>query len=371
MSELYDRTANGQEIIADARSRRLDYREVLNLSPEDSIIYKKVGEKACIATVWLGSEKASLDFLRDSEGEVSMSLPSCDFEEQLVKNRPYTIGRRYILPMRENFNYRNVSRFHLAFRLNNKGLYVADAGSKNGVFASYLDNGTIADYECMPRIAEGAAAKKRPGSRTSCITDNKHGVFGIFAENADSDPGRSSAKLAAEIFRGNLDLDLVADAFRHQSAEDVEYWVDRQFSMMNGLVSTEKSLNKATALVARIIEQDKRKLLAFTPSEDSRVYLTNKYRTVQLTGSLRRDKSGDVSKNDDDRTVYVAELSSGDRITLTTSKVTGDYGQGLMYEDDIGNLIRHLSTPQDAAKILVNASRTLSSDGGAIVVFVN
>lgn len=197
----------------------------------------------------------------------------------------------------------------------------------------------------------------------SCLIRQDEGLFGVFDGAGGHDGGREASMAAAN------SINQACNKYNLKSGSDLAYILN---AANRPVQDATRGSGYTTATLAKIIEHDGQKMLAYASVGDSRLYLV---RADGATELITRDE-GEGNKitnalgiSGDDRTRQYGEVavSLGDRVVLCSDGVTGDFGDDLMADEELGNIVRRSKTPKDAAANLVASAR--KTDDRTTVVF--
>ena len=143
----------------------------------------------------------------------------------------------------------------------------------------------------------------------------------------------------------------------------------------NERVTNNPDAGLSTAVLAKIIDRNGRKMLAYASVGDSRLYIVDKNGEArQITrdegeGRYIYNAIGMQTNPGESRTTQMGEvdLHRGDKIVLCSDGITGDYGDDLMSPRELGFIVSHSDGSMEASKsLLANARKR--DDRTAIVI---
>ncbi len=179
-------------------------------------------------------------------------------------------------------------------------------------------------------------------------------LFGVFDGAGGHSGGQIASRLACssigELSRGR----------NVQAGKDLAEILNRA----NDRIVNSSEAGLTTAVLAKVVERNGRKILAYASAGDSRIYVVGSNGVAhQITkdegmGKFIFNSLGD--KNDEPNPVKQfgeIALTPGDRVVLCSDGITGDYGDDLMSDAEMASIVRGARTPDDAAKNLVALAR--------------
>ncbi len=189
------------------------------------------------------------------------------------------------------------------------------------------------------------------------------GIFGVFDGAGGHDNGREASHAAAAA------VDQACDRYHLKSGSDLAYVLN---SANQSVRDATNNQGYTTATITKVIEQDDRKKLAYAQVGDSRLYIIHSDGSAELI--TRDEGEGNYITNalgieGENRVKQYGEVAieSGDRVLICSDGITGDFGDDLMTEDEIGHLVAASATPEAASANLVAAAR--KTDDRTAIVF--
>lgn len=188
--------------------------------------------------------------------------------------------------------------------------------------------------------------------------------YGVFDGVGGSTNGRAASSLAEKVISD------LSDHYHLKSGNDLAWALNQASSAINQNVADGYS----TGTLAKITELDSgKRQLSWASIGDSRLYIVKQSgETTQITtdeGEGHRLTKGLGAGGDAGAATQFGDLilTSGDRIVLCSDGITGDYGDDLMSAAELGNIVQHSDSAENAAKnLLINARK--NDDRTAIVV---
>ena len=144
----------------------------------------------------------------------------------------------------------------------------------------------------------------------------------------------------------------------------------------NRRVAAEPSAGMSTASLASVVRSGNSVKLAYASVGDSRIYIVNKDgEAYQITndegeGRIISNAIGQAGVAGEPIVKQYGEvdLQRGDRVVICSDGITGDYGDDLMSNSEIGGIVRNSHGALDASKNLLTAARKF--DDRTAIVFV-
>lgn len=181
-------------------------------------------------------------------------------------------------------------------------------------------------------------------------------LFGVFDGAGGVQGGREASQTASEI------VSRMSDRMPVESGKDLAWLMN----MANMAVEESPNAGVTTGVVVKVLERDGRKQLAYASVGDSRIYIVDQQGRARLI--TEDEGEGNVISNAlgmrkvSGRTMRVeqfgeVELESGDRVVLCSDGITGDYGDDLMSEEELGGIVGRSRNASDAARNLVAGAR--------------
>lgn len=191
-------------------------------------------------------------------------------------------------------------------------------------------------------------------------------IYGVFDGAGGMSGGRLASQIAAGVFRE------YSDRYEMKTCSSLATALEAA----NQRVASEPNAGITTATVASVINRNGREMLAYASVGDSRLYVVDKNGiTRQITqdegfgnkitnavGHARADGGPIVQQFGE------IDIHPGDRIVICSDGITGDYGDDLMSEEELGGIVRNSHGALDASKNLLAAAR--KSDDRTALVFV-
>jgi len=198
----------------------------------------------------------------------------------------------------------------------------------------------------------------------SLYVDEHLRVYGVFDGVGGEVGGRQASQLASRTVGGLMHEETVRSGFD----------LARILNKTNEKIVNTPDIGKTTAVLARMVEQGGQKYLAYASVGDSRIYVVNAHGDAR---QVTRDEGEgrfvfNILGDGDDPTDTVRQygeipLTPGDRVVLCSDGITGDYGDDLMSDSQLGSIVSQARSPLDAAKNLISAAR--KKDDRTAVVF--
>lgn len=190
-------------------------------------------------------------------------------------------------------------------------------------------------------------------------------MFGVFDGAGGEKGGRLASQLTSSVVRE------FSDRYALDNCSSLAYVLNAA----NERVTNNPDAGLSTAVLAKIIDRNGRKMLAYASVGDSRLYIIDKNGEArQITrdegeGKYIYNAIGMETKPGESRTTQMGEvdLRRGDKIVLCSDGVTGDYGDDLMSPRELGFIVSHSNGSIEASKsLLANARKR--DDRTAIVI---
>lgn len=233
------------------------------------------------------------------------------------------------------------------------------AGSEYQISRAQAINGQRAQWgETLP-VDENCEDSK--------IVDLEHGFLGVFDGAGGHVGGRRASTIGVQTMN-----ELLHQNGEPDSPDMLANWLDEA----GRRVLEDPSAGYSTGTIAKLISRPNgKKAVMYAQVGDSRLYLVHADGRTELvtkdegfenkiTNALGIEKSG--------RTCVQAgyrELNDGDKLVLCSDGITGDKGTDLMYEDELGQIVRNAGDTAYAAQALVNYARK-ADDRTAVVIEV-
>ena len=209
----------------------------------------------------------------------------------------------------------------------------------------------------------GGNLEADPTCQDAYLARQNEGFFGVFDGAGGEVGGREASHAAAD------SVNQACDKYNLKSGADLAYILNAANQPVR---SATNGQGYTTATLAKVIEQDGRKMLAYASVGDSRLYIVHQNGSTDLI--TRDEGEGNRITNalgiaGDDRTRQYGEIpiSSGDKVVLCSDGITGDYGDDLMSEAELGDIVQRSRTPEEATANLVTTAR--KTDDRTAIVF--
>ena len=200
----------------------------------------------------------------------------------------------------------------------------------------------------------------------SSFVDPDKGFFGVFDGAGGHEGGRRASSIGAETM-----ADLMMHAGEPKTPDDLANWLDEA----SRRVKNDPAAGMSTATLAKVIKRpDGGKAVMYAQVGDSRLYIVRKDGRAEL---VTKDEGFEkyitnALGGGNEKTCVQAgyrELNDGDKIVLCSDGITGDKGDDLMSEDELGRTVMGAGDTAYAAQALVHQARK-SDDRTAIVAEV-
>ena len=186
-------------------------------------------------------------------------------------------------------------------------------------------------------------------------------MFGVFDGAGGEHGGRAASRDAVSV------IENLSNQYRFLTGEHLK-WVLEQ---ANDAVAKDPAAGYATAVLAKVVERDDGKYLAYASAGDSRIYIVNadgKARQITrdegegkiITNALGVD-SANIQQYGD------IKLNLGDKVVMCSDGITGDYGADLMSDEEVGAIVANAGSAEEAAEDLVSQAR--KTDDRTALVF--
>ena len=195
------------------------------------------------------------------------------------------------------------------------------------------------------------------------FSNGEQQLYAVFDGAGGIKGGRLAAKICEKILR--------------KASEDNEYSkLEDVLKEMNNEVGKDPDAGIATATVAYVKRDGDKTKLVYASVGDSRLYIVDRNGNARLMtrdecfyGNQLTNYVGNTSPESSFKVeqLYEVELQRGDRIVLCTDGITGDRGDELKSEQEIGSIVHNSHGANDAAINLVAAS--LKVDDRTALVF--
>lgn len=195
-------------------------------------------------------------------------------------------------------------------------------------------------------------------------------VYGVFDGAGGMGNGRSAAEAARNTVRRIFE-NIKERGYREFSADALGQALDRA----NKVVSAMPDHGYSTGTLAHVIRRGDRSILAYATVGDSRIYVVDDSGTAR---QITRDEGegsiiyNSIGNNEDNCCLQkgVVALRSGDRVVVCSDGITGDYGDDLMSNGELGRYVHSSKNAKEASKLLVANARK-RDDRTAIVFSVD
>ena len=196
-------------------------------------------------------------------------------------------------------------------------------------------------------------------------------LYGVFDGAGGHRGGRAASNIVADVVRE------YSDGYSLENGAHLAYVLNRASER----VANNPDAGISTAVLAKVVNIDGKLKLAYASVGDSRIYIVDKSgNAYQMTHDEGEGKvitnaigqegmPGGELEEGETRTKQFGEieLRKGDRIVLCSDGITGDYGDDLMSERELGFIVSHSRDAQDASKNLVANAR--KKDDRTAIVF--
>ena len=220
----------------------------------------------------------------------------------------------------------------------------------NIVSRENIDHGLIADDSCEDSYF------CRPETQLYGVFDGAGGMAG----------GRLASQITANVLRE------YSDKYEMKSCSALAAALEDA----NRRVANDPNAGASTAAVAAVYNRNGRMLLSYASVGDSRIYVVDAAGKARLItedegiGRIITNAIGHIKDNGEPTATQFGEidLHEGDRVVICSDGITGDYGDDLMSETELGNIVRDSHGAMDATKNLLSAAR--KKDDRTAIVFV-
>lgn len=179
--------------------------------------------------------------------------------------------------------------------------------------------------------------------------------YGVFDGAGGHQGSREASSITADVVRE------CSDRFTLESGAHLAYVLNQA----NERVANNPQAGISTAVLAKAIRQGNQIKLAYASVGDSRIYIVDSNgNTRQITrdegeGKYITNAIGDGTENGNIVKQFgEVILRKGDRVVLCSDGVTGDYGDDIMSDRELGYIVSHSRSAQDASKnLLANARK--------------
>ena len=189
-------------------------------------------------------------------------------------------------------------------------------------------------------------------------------LYGVFDGAGGHEGGRAASRLSRDVVnsytRGEINSGAALASILNEAAKRVDQDPNAGYS---------------TGVLAKVIDRNGRRMLSYASVGDSRLYVMHKDGTVeQVTqdegeGNRITNALG-MPMNEGDFIVKQwgdIEIRDGDKFMLCSDGITGDYGDQLMSNSEIGQIMSKAKSPSEAAMRLTAAAR--KHDDRTVIVF--
>lgn len=189
-------------------------------------------------------------------------------------------------------------------------------------------------------------------------------LYGVFDGAGGHEGGRAASQLSRDVVNGlavgEINSGATLASFLNEAAKKVYQDPDAGYS---------------TGLLAKVTNRNGRFMLSYASVGDSRLYVVHKNNTVeQITrdegeGNRITNALG-MPMNEGDFIVKQwgdIDIYEGDRFMICSDGITGDYGDQLMSNDEIGQIMSKAKNPSEAAMRYAAAAR--KNDDRTVEVF--
>ena len=202
---------------------------------------------------------------------------------------------------------------------------------------------------------ESVAWKDQAACEDSCLCDSSRQIYGVFDGAGGHGGGKKASSLANDVM---AELSMEG---KLNSATDLKFALNEA----NRRVINDKDAGFTTGVITKVIERGGQRTLAYASVGDSRLYIISKEGVArQITrdegeGKYLWNAIGNAEFANVNIVSQVGEipLQKGDRIMLCTDGITGDYGDDLVSEDEIGRVVGGASDALTAAKRIMTLAR--------------
>ena len=206
-------------------------------------------------------------------------------------------------------------------------------------------------------------------SQDSSLMLPEKGIFGVFDGVGGSADGRIASSTAAQT---------VAELSSRMDVNDASD-LCAMLNQANIAIENATASGASTGTLVKIVESEEGKLMMWASVGDSRVYVVDSQSQARqiskdegfgnkITNFLGGRMHGRIEK-DIAKQAGAVYLNEGDRVVLCSDGITGDVGEDLMYEEELGGIVGGAQTVEQAAARLVQGARK-RDDRTAIVVEV-
>ncbi|MBR2855699.1 SpoIIE family protein phosphatase [Candidatus Saccharibacteria bacterium] len=198
----------------------------------------------------------------------------------------------------------------------------------------------------------------------SLLAEPNEQFFGVFDGMGGERGGREASRLAAR---------LTSDYNRQIGGAKSERDLADILNQVNQEVRDTPNAGGSTATIAKINNENGRKTLLWASVGDSRLYIVNGQGGAR---QISRDEGegrqiwnalGGPEKDECVRQTGTIALNKGDRVVLCSDGITGDFGEQLMSERELGLIVARAKTPDEAAGWLMASARKID-DRTVIVI---
>ncbi len=190
-------------------------------------------------------------------------------------------------------------------------------------------------------------------------------LYGVFDGAGGSADGRAASQTAAKVVRemsGQFEL------ASGSSLASVLNNADEQ-------VSATCASSYTTGVLARVSKRNGYDILSYASVGDSRIYIVDKKGKARMVtddegeGRYLANAIGHKRYEDEPCCQQFGDvyLNPGDRVVLCSDGITGDYGDDLMSEEELGKIVYNSKDANDAARNLTCAAR--KHDDRSVIVF--
>lgn len=196
-------------------------------------------------------------------------------------------------------------------------------------------------------------------------------MYGVFDGAGGEHGGRNASRMTADVVRE------FSDQYLLESGANLAYVLNKASER----VANNPQAGLSTAVLTKVVKREGRLQLAYASVGDSRIYIVDKNGNAhQIT---RDEGEGKVISNaigaeatpygelepGESRTKQFGEidLHKGDRVVLCSDGITGNYGDDLMSERELGFIVSHSLNSMEASKNLIANAR--KKDDRTAIVF--